>query len=859
MNRINPARSGEQMASDLTADYMPTPGMFDEMMDPVQGIRPHWKEFLGELGRLPGTELTHLWDTAQRLIQENGTTYNVYDDSADSVRPWRMDPIPFLVSAAEWSQLEAGLIQRARLLNAIVGDIYGEQSLLSRELLPAPLIFGNPNFLRPMHGIKAPRGVHLNFMAFDVARAADNRWWVLSDRTQAPSGAGYALENRVVLARTLPDIFRDAQVHRLAGFFQALSDNLVAQTGKDDPLIVLMTPGPHNETFFEHAYLARYLGFPLVEGADLTVRDNKVYLKTLNGLKQVDLIFRRVDGDFCDPLELRTESLLGIAGLVAAVRAGNVVVANNLGSGVVECEALMSFLPGLCRKLFGEELLIPSLATWWCGQQKERDYVTENLDQLILRTTFSNSSILNDHANAILPGETAGAHRDEVLRRVERRGFEFFGQETLTLSTAPVWQNGRLEPRPMALRVYVCADGDSYRVMPGGLTRTTDSLDSRAVSMQQGDASKDTWVLSDTPVSTFSRLTTPGQAVTLRRSGSDLPSRVADNLFWLGRYAERTENSVRLLRSMILRLAGEAGAGDDPQTLTRLTNILVDFGYLRQRTARKAAASGIRAVEREVAALLFERGPANGLLQLLTNLKRTASLVRDRLSVDSWRILNGISQRAANHASMNRLDVDEGLALLNQILEDLAAFSGMQMENMTRSLGWRLLDTGRRVERATYMAKLIREMGIDGDPAAEGGLDLMLELGDSTMTYRTRYLSSVQLPAVIDLLLTDDTNPRSIAFQIAAIVDHIEALPHDRDQATLTREQYLVVAMTSQLQLADVHGLCSQRNRSGRRMELARFVEMLENRTYEVSEALARKYFSHVLPTRSSSAGGVIP
>jgi uncharacterized alpha-E superfamily protein len=246
-------------------------------------------------------------------------------------------------------------------------------------------------------------------------------------------------------------------------------------------------------------------------------------------------------------------------------------------------------------------------------------------------------------------------------------------------------------------------------------------------------------------------------------------------------------------------------------------------------------------------------------LELLGNLKRTASLVRERLSMDSWRILIGISQRAHNHASRIRLDVDDGLALLNQILEDLAAFSGMQMENMTRSLGWRLLDIGRRVERATYMAKLIREMAIEGNPAGEGRLDLMLELGDSTMTYRTRYLSSVQLPAVIDLLLTDNSNPRSIAFQIDAIADHIACLPHDAESAVLTREQHLIVAMTSQLRLADINALCAQRSKGGRRLELNKFVENLENQTYEVSDALARKYFSHVMPTRSASSGGVVP
>lgn len=852
VNATSAARRGRTARSCLTNGYAASPGIYDEMMDADHGVRPHWHDFLDELGRYSATEIAHFWDTAQRLVRENGTTYNVYDDTGESARPWRMDPIPFLMDAAEWRTLEAGLVQRARLLNAIVGDIYGEQTLLRHGHLPAPLVLGNPNFLRPLHGIEMPRGVHLDFVAFDLARAADRKWWVLSDRTQAPSGAGYALENRIVLARTLPDIFRDARVHRLASFFQTLSDNLIGATGKDDPLVVLLTPGPHNETYFEHAYLARYLGFPLVQGADLTVRDNKVYLKTLNGLKQVDLIFRRVDGEFCDPLELRADSLLGVSGLVAAAREGNVVVANSLGSGVVECEALMGFYPGLCRALLDEELMVPSLATWWCGQDQARDYVTRNVERLFLRPTFPDSSSLD--------GQGVEATRRNILCLPRHRGFEYFGQDTLTLSTTPVWRDGHMEPAPMVLRVYVCADGDGFKVMPGGLTRTSDKLGPQAVSMQQGDASKDTWVLSDVPVNTFTRLAAPDVAVTLRRSGSDLPSRVADNLYWLGRYAERTENSIRLMRSMILRLAGEAGAGDDPKTLVRLTGILVDLGYLGRRSGRKAAAGGIRAVERELAILLFEHGRQNSLLNLLDNLQRTASLVRERLSVDSWRILNALLQRARGHAAMTGLDVDDALAFLNHTLEELAAFSGMQMENMTRSLGWRLLDTGRRVERATHMTKLIREIVCDaGDPAAQGGLDLLLELGDSSMTYRTRYLSTVQLPAVVDLLLADDSNPRSVAFQVATLAEHLRFLPHDQESATLSREQYLVESMKSQLRLADVQQLCTLVNKRGQRIQLARLMERLSNETYEMSDALARKYFSHIVPIRSASAGGVTP
>lgn len=858
MNRMSTAASTRPIGTQLIKEYETVAGVFDEMMDSDSGVRPQWAEFLGELGNLTQDELSRCWDTAQRLVQENGVTYNVYDDSGDSARPWRMDPIPLLIGPAEWRELETGLIQRARLLNAVVADIYGDQSLIKSGHLPASLVLGNPKFLRPLHGIRPTDDVHLNFMAFDIARAADKRWWILNDRTQAPSGAGYALENRIVLGRTLPEIFRDAQVHRLANFFQALSDHLIAQTGREEPLIVLLTPGPYNETFFEHAYLARYLGFPLVEGADLTVRDNKVFLKTLNGLRQVHMIFRRVDGDFCDPLELRSDSVLGVAGLVSAIRAGNVAVANGLGSGVVECEALMAFLPGLCQTLLGEELQLPSLATWWCGQEQEREYVVANLDRLILQPTFSNNSILNASSQAIVPAELSTAQRSELVDRLRQRGLEYFAQESLTLSTAPVWANDRLEPRPVVVRVYVVADGDGYRVMPGGFARTSDSMDPRRISMQQGVASKDTWVLSDQPVSTYSRLSQPGQLLALRRSGENLPSRVADNLYWLGRYAERSENSVRLIRSLILRLAGEAGAGDDPATLMRLTNILSDFGYLRQQSARRVAAGGVAAIEQEIAVLLCEQGNPNGLLNLLGNLQRTASLVRERLSSDSWRILAQLFRRTMAHASAIRLDVDDALALLNHVLENLAAFSGMQMENMTRSPGWRLLDCGRRIERTMHMAKLIRETTVAGDPAEEGSLDLLLELGDSSMTYRTRYLSAVQLPAVVDLLLADSTNPRSIAFQVARLTDHLEELPHDRSVATLTRQQYLVASMDAALRLVDVFGLCEVNDKRGRRADLAAFVQSIEHQTYELSDVLARTYFSHVLPTRSVSAGGLV-
>lgn len=839
------------MVTDLTEGYAPVQGVFDEMVDPASGIRPHWQGFLDGLGAMPLANIEGRWETARRLIHDNGTTYNVYDETGDSAHLWRMDPVPLLISAAEWRDIETGLIQRARLLNAMVADIYGPQRLLTEGRLPPPLVFGNDNFLRRICGITPPGDNWLDFIAVDLARASDNKWWVLGDRTQSPSGAGYALENRVVMGQTLPHIFRGAQVQRLARFFQTLSDNLLARTGTDDPLIVLLTPGPHNEAYFEHAYLARYLGFPLVEGEDLTVRDGKVFLKTLSGLKQVHLIFRRVDSDYCDPLELRSDSLLGVAGLVGAVRAGNCIIANALGTGVVECDAMLSFMSGLCRHLFDEDLLLPSAATWWCGQERERDYVLDNLDGLVIRPTFSNRTILANRMDAVMPAQMTAEARNTLIGNIKARGLEYIGQEILPLSTTPAWGEGGLQPRPLVLRVYVCADGDGYRVMPGGLTRIADDIHTHAVSMQQGNASKDTWILSDAPVSTFSRLAPPDHTPALRRSGSNMPSRVADNLFWLGRYAERTENSVRLMRAMVLRLTGEAGAGDDPQTLHRLTAILVDLGYLRQRVARRAVAGGVRAVEREITNLIFDHQAPTGLLSLMANLKRTAALVRERLSGDAWRLLNNLHVFARDHAQRRDLDAAGALALLNDMLEELSAFSGMQMENMTRSVGWRLLDTGRRLERVTHMATLLRELAVDGDPAAEGGLDLLLELGDSAMTYRTRYMSSAQLAPVFDLLITDDTNPRSMAFQAAVLREHIAVLPRDSEKASLTPEEHLVDALVSELKLVDIDKLCKGVTGRGKRLHLDRLMQRQYTRCGDISDILARTYFVHATLVRS--------
>ncbi len=483
--------------SALFAAYQPVKGAFDELLTAEGEARPHYVALLRALEKLGPAELKRRAETSRRLVHEQGISYNVYGDARGLDRPWQIDPVPFVIAAEEWKLLEAALVQRAVLINRVLADCYGPQNLIRSGWLPPALVYAQPDFLRPCHGVRAPQDVFLQLYAADLARLPDGRWWVTSDRTQIATGAGYALANRLITSRLLPEPFRDEKVQRLAGFFRELRTSLarLALRRTDDPRVVLLTPGPYNETYSEQVWLARYLGYMLVEGQDLTVRDDRVFLKTLSGLEPVDVILRRVDDDFCDPLELRNDSMLGVPGLVEALRAGNVAVANAPGSALLQSPAFLAFLPGLCQHLLGEELKLPSVATWWCGQEKAQAYVLQHLDKLFVKPAF------RSHAHAMDPGrELSTAERDALKRAIQFQPHLFVGQEWWELSCAPSWSDAGLQPRRVALRAYLVATEGGYRVMPGGLTRVATESSGRSVSMQRGGASKDTWVLSDAPV-----------------------------------------------------------------------------------------------------------------------------------------------------------------------------------------------------------------------------------------------------------------------------------------------------------------------------------------------------------------------
>src|SRR5579862_1303960 len=581
---MNRSKTEAQAKLDPAWPYAASEGFYDEVLGANGEVRPHWRKLTESLAAMGHDGLTRRWHEGRRLIHDNGITYNIYGATQNTSRPWQLDPIPLVMDPDEWKAIEAGITQRAMLFNTILADLYGPQRLLREDLLPRELVLPNPAFLRSCWGIVPQGGVHLHVYSADLARSPDGQWWVLADRTQAPSGAGYALENRLVTSRVMPDVFRASHVRRVANYFQAYRNALqrMVPVRRENPRIVLLTSGPYNETYFEHAFLARYLGYTLVEGGDLTVRENHVFLKTLGGLLPVDVILRRQDDHFCDPLELRADSMLGVPGLLQAVRSGTVAVANALGSGLGESPAYAAFLPGLCQQLLGEELKLPNVATWWCGDEKAFEHVVENLDSLVIKPTFPGTG-----GDPIFGAGLSAKERQDLLARVRAQPGRFVAQEQVALSTVPVWDDGKLQPRHLVVRVFAVTTGNSYAVMPGGLTRISASLDNMVVSMQRGGGSKDTWVLGEKPAPPFSLLRATTHPLEVSRATFDLPSRVADNLFWLGRYTERVEATARIARAILGRLFQEGDAARAAGLNTGL-DLLTTLGYLSD-TARRTS------------------------------------------------------------------------------------------------------------------------------------------------------------------------------------------------------------------------------------------------------------------------------
>ena len=868
------------MTGFFTGGAVPSGGSYFEHIDAEGEVRPGWRRLAQAFDALGEAELVRRRDQAVRLIQENGVTYNVYGDPQGMDRPWALDLVPFVISPADWRAIEAGAAQRMQVFSLALADLYGPQRLIKGGVIPAELLYANPRFLRSCCGILPAQGSHLTLFAADLARGPSGDWFALSDMTRTPSGMGYALEDRIIMSRVFSRVIQDCQVHRLAPFFERLRDTLygMGPRNRDNGNVVLLTPGPYNETYFEHVYLARYLGLTLVEGDDLSVRNERVYLKTLKGLRPVDVVFRRLDDDFCDPLDLRTDSTLGAAGLVQTLHASNVSVANAIGSGLLEAPAFRPYLNAIGRYFLGEDLKLASTPAWWCGEPESLAYVLEQVDDLLIGPAFT-----VDTRQIVSPRELSVAQREALLDQIRLRPYEYVAQPAPSLSLAPVWKGGEIQTQRVTLRCFVLRDlRGEHLVMPGGLTRFTAADGIARMSMQEGSGSKDTWVLSDSPVRMYSLLPPSGEPLPVRRSPDNLPSRVADNFFWLGRYCERAEGAVRTLRYLVTRCTDEGGFPSRPelQTLARTARFI--WPGAQQEGARATeqqhrfgdspAGAGapteepadhgepvseeeIRSLAQSVLGAIFDRNLTSGVCAALESIQRAAWVLRDRFSQDTWRIIRsllmdfyGATQKGAAPEMTN------ALMALNTLVTGLAAFSGIAMENMTREPGWLLLDLGRRLERALHTAHLLDTTLCEPILPEEAILSAVLTICDSPMTYRARYANMFQAPALLDLLLCDESNPRSVAFQLQTISEHLRALPGHQASGLLSDEEQILIKLQSEVRVLDVMA-AARFNEYGARPQLKSTLELMLGELPRFSSLIAQRYFSHTASARRLGVG----
>jgi uncharacterized circularly permuted ATP-grasp superfamily protein/uncharacterized alpha-E superfamily protein len=801
------------------------PHHFDEMRQSATELRAPWQSLFAQLGRESIDRLADYANTVNHVIAQNGISYNVFTDRQDQVRPWSLNPLPMVIDSDDWHLIETSLAQRARLLNQIVHDVYHQGDLLAAAYLPSALVLGNPGYLHAMRNVKVPGNNYLYVIAFDVARDEQGRWWVIGQRTQSPSGLGYVLENRLIISRLFPQAYREMRVQHLATSYRRLLAALETQAQSlaqgAPPRFAFLTPGPYSETYFEHAYLARYLGIPLVEGPDLTIRNNEVFLKTVQGLQRIHGLMRRLDDDFCDPLELRADSALGIPGLLQSVRAGKVVMANALGTGFLESPAVQGFLPAICEHLLGEPLLMPSLHTWWCGETAAWKDVSPRLQTQVIKPTFANQTSTNfEPVIGSLLDEDA---RNQWRARIERQPDIYTTQTYLPFSQVPTFNGHSIEPRTAMMRFYALIGPDNqWHVMPGGMARVA-ALDPHIVSIRSGGTTLDTWVMSDTEVDSFSML--PGQTTASHwQTDQELvSSRSAENLFWLGRYTERAEAMVRLARETLMLLSTNRVASlttlNDAMTYLGRTQNLVTFDSPSMSDAPEAFGQMVIA--------RLQQSGCGGLMDVVQAMLTAMRSVRDRLPVDHVEIPAKIKSLLLAEKSQHDM-----MRVLDHVELPLAALVGYQLDRMTKDIGWRMLAAGRLLERLINQSQIITHFFESSAVYTEQGFDSLLTLFDSAITYRTRYQRQQEILPLLDLIVLDQTNPRALHATASALAEHIAHLPDST-----------VICKT----LADLN------HKPDSTLDMLRLVKDMTRTALELSDEISHQFFAHITEQRFTS------
>ncbi|MDZ4849057.1 MAG: circularly permuted type 2 ATP-grasp protein [Pirellulaceae bacterium] len=833
-NELNQAPA----STSIFCDYRPIEGVFDEAVNTEGAIRPAWHDLIRRLDAMGLDELATRRQQASKQIARDGITFNPHDSEGSGSRPWMLGAIPLILAEAEWNVLAAKLSQRARLMEALLKDLFGEQRLIRERILPPELLFGHPAWHPAYQGLAPANQRILEYYVADLARAPNGAWWVTGDRTKSPFGLGYVLENRIVTSRMLSTIFRKLPIRKLAPFYATLKEELrkLAPRSKENPRIILWTRGPASRSYFEDSYLARYLGYTLAEGGDLALRGGTIHLKTLGGLLPVEVLFRRLDDEDGDPIELNSSSEFGIPGLLDVIRNHKVAVSNTIGSRLVESPVFLPYLPEICRTLLSEEIQLPSVFTWWCGRPEDREYVLNHLDELIIRPAFR---MQNEAPYSTR--DLSRAHRDELIAKINSNPNHYVAQESVLRSTTPVVVDGTIRPWHLALRTFLVATSDNYRVLPGALARVAPESTTLNFTMTFGERSQDVWILTNKHVDEISLLDSNTKQVLPRRSGSELPSRAADNLYWLGRNIERAEQTARLYRTVIETLESELS---DELQHGPMLRYLAEQGHIDPDHIIPELNRATPSVVDVLPKSIFDLQRPFGLRTTVNNVVYNAHRVRDRIAPDMWRTIDRIQTTLDPSRYDQNLRGFDAILLLDQLLADFAGFAGLVAESMTRTLGCRFLDLGVRIERSSQTNTLLRSfLGTEpnDDPSI---IEAVLRVTNSLMTYRNRYLATYQVPVLLDLLLTDSTNPRSILFQMAQINEHLNAMPRDEFQAILTPEQKLGLSIANTVRLADIYEL-STLNRDHERPNLLKLCSQLDEQLPLLSDAVSGRYLIH--------------
>jgi len=831
------------IALSILNSYISTITSDDEVLDSNGQAKPYWKNLFDTIEHL-GMDILELRN--QEIInklKENGVTYNVYESNQGINRPWKLDPIPFIIHQKEWEQIEKGLIQRAHLLDLILKDISGPQLLVKQGIIPPELVFNNSGFLLPCFDIKQKLNTQLLMYACDMARGSDGKMWLLDNRTQSPSGSGYALENRTVIGKVFPELNKNVYRSRLSPYFSELQQTIagLGNFSNEQPNVVFLTPGPGSETYFEHVYLSSYLGYTLVQGSDLLVRDGFVWLKSIEKLERVDVIIRRVDDEWLDPLELNQDSLLGVPGLLTVIRLGNVSVLNPPGTGVLENYGLMAFMQNACEFIFNEKLLMNSVATWWCGQPKELNYVIENIHNLIIKKANRKQGFKTVYCRLLSKIEL-----EQLKTTILNNPKEYIAQEEVNYTTTPSYIDGKIEPRLASLRAFLVSDGTNYKVMQGGLTRSSPVKDKFVISNRLGGIAKDTWIITDTPFEFNEHLLHKSSP---KNTGTrSITSRNAENLFWVGRLCERTLALTNFLKIIIDRLNENVSHKNQKQPeylivlLKSLTHLTLTYpGFTQEDEAI------FKDPNKEILELISNTAKTGSLTFNIQSLIYTINQVSETWNLGTRRIINLLveSLDMINNAKTNTFN--EINYELNKLHTRLFAFNGNILETLPRDTGFYLLEAGKNIERVLSLVSVLRStFSFENSPETENVIiEAVLENNHLLQQYRHTNKSNTDLVAVLNMIFLEENLPYTLSFLLDDLSYCLKKLPKSSENNRMNLAEKTVLETITIVKLVDSEQLVKANKDNLYRPLLDKTLLQIFELISKVSTDLTSMYFNH--------------